>query len=384
MTGKRASERPFVDYYRTADISPVHQDISNLALHFERRSSLYRTLGILPRVVHGADVAEFGPGSGHNALYTASLGPRTYTLIDANPRGLRESRELLERHHPGLPIAFVESLVEDYRAPRAYEVVIAEGLIPGQHDPGAFARHIGETVKPGGILLVTTISPVSFTADLLRKLIAHRVAPPSLALMERVAILRDVLGPHLATLRGMSRPVDDYILDNITHPFSGRMFSIAEAIDALGETFEFYGSSPDFALDWRWYKTLVGTAREFNRHAQEQYFGALLNFLDYRFTFERHEPEFGRRIDELCQALYAATQALDFGEPVAWPAMLDGVEELAAHVVPRAPQTARSLREVTAYLRKADAGVPPRLADFEGYFGRGMQYVAFTRRGTEL
>ena len=384
MSGKRASERPFVDYYRNADISPVHQDISNLALHFERRASLYRTLGILPRVVQNADIAEFGPGSGHNALYTASLKPHSYTLIDANPRGLRESRELLAQHHPALPVTFVESLVEDYRAPGRYDVVIAEGLIPGQHDPGAFARHIGETVKPGGVLLVTTISPVSFTGDLLRKLIAHRVAPLSLPLMDRVAILRGVLGPHLATLRGMSRPVDDYILDNITHPFSGKMFSIADAIDGLGGDFEFYGSSPDFAQDWRWYKTLVGEGREFNRHARAQYYGAVLNFLDYRFTFDRHEPEFGERIEELCQALYAATQALDFGEQVGRTAMLDGVEELAAHVEARAPETARALREVLGYLRQPAGGPPPQLGDFETYFGRGMQYVAFTRKGTGL
>jgi len=34
---------------------------------------------------------EVGPGSGHNAIYTALLKPASYTLVDGNPRSLAET-----------------------------------------------------------------------------------------------------------------------------------------------------------------------------------------------------------------------------------------------------------------------------------------------------
>ena len=75
----------FVSFYAENRISPVAQDLSDLRRHFQRRESLFRSLGILPLLVQGASVIEFGPGSGHNALYTASLKPATYTLVEGNP-----------------------------------------------------------------------------------------------------------------------------------------------------------------------------------------------------------------------------------------------------------------------------------------------------------
>mgnify|MGYP006176012067 CR=1 FL=1 len=47
-----------------------------------RRDSLYRVLGLPPSFVRGRSVIEFGPGSGHNALFTASLAPARYVLVD--------------------------------------------------------------------------------------------------------------------------------------------------------------------------------------------------------------------------------------------------------------------------------------------------------------
>lgn len=70
-----ANPRAFIDYYSENAISPVSQDISDIGKHFRRRDSLFRLLGLLPTFVRGRTVLEFGPGSGHNALYTASLKP---------------------------------------------------------------------------------------------------------------------------------------------------------------------------------------------------------------------------------------------------------------------------------------------------------------------
>ena len=89
-------DRPaFVGFYESNNISPVSQDISDLNRHFQRRESLFRSLGLVPTFVRGIKVLEFGPGSGHNALYTASLSPEQYELVDGNLKGAQETRERL-------------------------------------------------------------------------------------------------------------------------------------------------------------------------------------------------------------------------------------------------------------------------------------------------
>ena len=80
----------FVDFYTKHDISPVQQDISSLEKHFQRRESLYKILGIIPVFLKGKKIIEFGPGSGHNAIYTATLNPGQYVLVDGNKRGIQE------------------------------------------------------------------------------------------------------------------------------------------------------------------------------------------------------------------------------------------------------------------------------------------------------
>ena len=85
----------FVDFYNKHGISPVSQNISNLEEHFKRRNSLLTSLGIPAIFVKGSSVLEFGPGSGHNATYIASLSPNRYHLVDGSDVGIRETERLL-------------------------------------------------------------------------------------------------------------------------------------------------------------------------------------------------------------------------------------------------------------------------------------------------
>src|SRR6266481_6089335 len=83
-----------LEFYQRHRISPVRQDIQDLQAHFARRAALYRHLGVLPGFLRGRTVLEFGPGSGFNSLYTASLLPSRYLLVEANPRGIDDIRQL--------------------------------------------------------------------------------------------------------------------------------------------------------------------------------------------------------------------------------------------------------------------------------------------------
>ncbi len=373
--------RPFVDFYRDNEISPVHQDLGDMQRHFERRQNLYRTMGIPGHLLAGRDVLEFGVGSGHNALYTASLRPASYTLVDANPYGLNEAQHLFATYVPECKPRFVTSLIEEYLGPPA-DLVICEGTIPFQHDPAAMARQIASFVRPGGLLVLTTIDDVSYLAESLRRLACEWIAPAALAPAERLEILRPLLAPHLATLTGMSRPLDDWIWDNILQPLAHGPFSIPQAIAALDHDFDFYGASPSFVTDWRWYKELVGSAGAFNARASDAYRADVINFLDCRTgALPPLAAADGATVVELCEQI--VTIVLERAAEPAPARAADVVaplRRLREIVAPASPGTAAALDEALAMFSSGDFSGFGEAAAFRSFFGRAQQHVTFVRR----
>jgi SAM-dependent methyltransferase len=374
--------RPFVDYYGEHDISPVAQDIEDLKRHFERRASLYRSLRIPPLYVQGRDVIEFGPGSGYNSIHTEHLGPRRYVLVDANPRGIEETTALLKRTYPGASnYEVIPSLIEEFDSPERFDLVLAEALVPFQRDPAAFIRHISRWAKPGGILVLTCADAPTILGEVGRRLIAYRIAGRGLPEHERVKALVPIFEPHLRTLTSMSRPVEDWIYDNVLIPFVGRTFGIDEAIEALGADFDVYGSSPEFAVDLRWYKQIYGNQRAFNERWTDAYFENMLNFLDCRVTVPAHDAALGREIAERCRRLYETMQAIEASAGQREASEASPLIREIVRLAEGSPQTARALNELAGVLEAEPLGNPNgHLNEFVSYFGRGMQYLSFIRR----
>ena len=368
--------RPFVDYYRSNDISPVAQPLD--ARHATRRDSLYRLLGLAPVLVRGKRVLEFGPGSGHNSAHTASLGPQRYILVDANPRGLRETAANLAPF-TNVDVVIVDALVETYDTDERFDIVLAENVIPTQHEPAAFLRRIAAFAGPGGIVVCTTTDAVSIFAESGRRALAHRLAPMELPLAERVGRLRPVFAPHVATLPGMSRTLDDWILDNVTQPFFGSLLGPVEAIEALDGAFEIYGGSPHVLVDWRWYKDLIGDARRFNQRAIDKYQTHALNLLDMRETFAAHDAAFGRELSAAALAFFQELQTRETAGTTGHSAAYrEAIEHVRALVEPRAPRTGAAIAELLRQLDGGSAGADAA-DNLAAFWGRGTQYLSFLR-----
>ena len=355
-------KRPFVDFYRELAISPVHQDLSDPRKHVARRAALYRHLRIPPLYVRGARVIEFGPGSGYNALYTASLKPKRYVLVEHNPRGVADMRELFERFSVE-NAEIVESLAEDFHGDERFALVIAEGMLPYAVGPIDLVKKIASFVEPDGILIVTCVDGPGAFDTVARRLIGWRVVPPEVLARERVAPLCAVFDSHLQTLPGRSRPTEDWVLDNIVQPFTGSLFSIPDALDALDGRFDAYGALPDFLGDWRWYKA-VPEGADPNRNA-----------------LPPHDEQLGAYVVQRCDLVYRLMQARENAGEATLPAILDAVRELSAAVRELAPGTAASLDALLAFL--AAPGEPDwrLLGAFLPYFSRGAQYVSLIGRG---
>lgn len=372
----------FLDFYRKNNISPVAQDIRDLERHYGRREALYRLLGIAPQALRDRDVIELCPGSGYNSIYTMSLAPRSYTLVDGNPTGLEQAKALFAQYHPGAAgVEFFLSLINEYQTKRTFDFVFCESAIPFQNDPQAFARDLCRFLAPGGILVLTCVDAVSFIGEASRRLLAARYADPAAPVADRLEKLRPVFASHLAALPGASRPIDDWILDNIIHPIRGAFFSIADAVKTLdGQGLEFYGSSPDFLTDWRWYKDIVPGKALWNDRMCESYMRNTLNFMDCRYVRPEQSVEFGLRLTSYCDTLWAHIRDFEDGDTGAYAAAVETLQALGNFVAPAAPQTAQSLNELIAALAQPAVGMP-HLPNFCSLFGRATQYVSFLKKG---
>jgi SAM-dependent methyltransferase len=374
-------------FYRRHQISPVRQDIRDLGAHFGRRAALYRHLGILPAFLRGRTVLEIGPGSGFNSLYTASLEPSRYVLVEANPRGVDDIRELFS-NYPGCEgrVEVVSALADDYYPERPFEFVFCEGMLAlaGLPDPARLLRTVARHAAPGGVLVITCIDAVSQLAEVLRRFIAQWLIDPADDLGRQVQRLLPVFSPHLSTVKGMTRRHDDWIVDNLLNPASiGPLLSIADAVAVLSGEFDVFGASPRFLIDWRWYKDIAGENDRFNEIALADYWANLHSLLDYRGVSPPRDPAENRRLSDACVAVRQAVEEYERGRDGGIPAVIAGVlDTIAAGVAAFSPATAGAIAELAAILRRptidaAAVAASPRLAP---WFGRGQQYLSFSRR----
>lgn len=372
---------PYLNFYGKHDVSPVVQDISNLATHFQRRDSLYRFLGIPPAFVANRRVIEFGPGSGHNALFTASLRPSHYVLVDGNPRGVTETRQNLARHFGDDPsLTVIESTFEEFMTDERFDLVLAEGFLPHVSDPLTLLRRLARFVAPGGVLVITTVSPASILSENLRRLIRTGIVAPNAEPAEQIAALLPVLGPHLATLKGMSRSHEDWLMDNIVQPVRhAKLLPIPQAIAALADEFDAYGLSPAIATDPRWYKDVHGDERGFNARVTACCERRVAALIDYRCDPADHDEATGRAIETECMALWTCMNAIEAEDCIA-PAIpaLPILERLSRLLRPLLPKTAEALDEASACF----AGHIPlsEMRLFPSLWGRGQQYLSLIRR----
>jgi len=376
-----------LEFYRRHRISPVRQDIHDLRAHFGRRAGLYRHLGILPGFVRGRTALEVGPGSGFNSLYTASLGPSRYVLLEANPRGVDDIRQLFS-HYPGLAerIEVIPASVDDYAGTERFTFVFCEGMLAlaGVPDPRMLLRTVARNTEPGGVLVITCIDAVSDFSEVLRRFIAQWLIDPARELAGHVEQLLPVFAPHLSTLAGMNRRHDDWIVDNLLNPASiGPLLSIPDAIAALADQFDVFGASPRLLTDWRWYKAIAGESDRFNELAVEAYWANVHNLLDYRGVWAPRDRIDNQRLYDACATVRGAVREYERERDRSIIAVvLGGLDTIAASVRSFSPVTSDALAEVRAALAQPtlDAAAVAASRGFGPWFGRGQQYLSFSRR----
>ncbi|EMY76243.1 methyltransferase domain protein [Leptospira weilii serovar Ranarum str. ICFT] len=344
-------------------------------MHYYRRESLYISLGILPGYIANRKVIEFGPGSGHNAVYTASLNPKIYTLVDGSKVGFEATKQRFIHQDK---IEVVHTLFQDFHSEIKYDLVIAEGCLPHQKEPLFLLDHICNAVDEGGLLLITTANGISYLTETLRRLIRDKFLSTNEPTEKQLRLLMPIYESHLKTLINMSRPIEDWILDSIIQPLQEvRLLSIPEVINHVDGRFEVLSSSPKFIDDWRWYKDINSKVKGYNQIALDSYFRKNLNFLDYRFTFVEHSKEFGMKLEELCNDTWNIMCEIERNEDGDWGRLYTNLSDILNLLLEPAPETAKALNEIIIWLKEGDVDKP--LLNFPYWWGRGQQYLSLMK-----
>jgi SAM-dependent methyltransferase len=381
------SQVSLVDFYRRHGISPVRQDISDLEAHFTRRAALYRHIGLLPLFVRGKRVLEIGPGSGFNSLYTATLRPSQYVLLEGNPAGVADIERLFADFaelREGLEI--VAALVDDYTPAERFDFVLCEGVLglAGVPDPAQMLKSVAAFVNPGGVLVITCIDALTNFPEALRRMFAQLAIEPSMPLAEQVELLLPMFTPHLRSLPGMSRRHDDWIIDNLLNPASiGPVLSIPDAVQAIETSFDFFAASPHYCVDWRWYKAILPGSERFNEVAVDQYWRQAHNLFDYRELHAPRDPQLNRALYKACDDARLLIREYESTRDRAIVNVFVGrLREIATLTRAFSATTAGAFDEAAGLLARLPVR-PEAVASAKqlgAWFARGQQYVSFSRK----
>ncbi len=307
------------EYYRGQQVLPTFADFRGAA-ELERYAALRAAVlrdraGLPPAIFNGAEVLEFGPDSGENALVFAMWGARL-TLVEPNERAHDAIRSYFERFEQGSSLrALSTAHVLDYDDPLRYDVVVAEGFIytvqPTRAWLGAFRR----LLRDDGLFLVTYYERCGALFELALRAL-HRMHRRATGLGAETSAARlyaakwDAI-PH-------TRRFESWVMDVLENPFvrASTFIDAATFLDDLAATgFALYASHPhyDDALAMEWLKR-VPAPEERTERAKAHVERSTLSFLAGRKLYagdHRRAAEFAREAQALVSDVDALIEADD-------------------------------------------------------------------------
>jgi SAM-dependent methyltransferase len=383
-----------LNYYLQHGISPVRYRMDEAGAHFDRRDSLYRSLGLPPVAFKGADVLEVAPGSGQNSLFAATCGPATLTLVEPNPVGRRD----IEASYAGLRVphtkpCLIATKLQDFNPGRRFDVVICENWLGALPHEVELIKKLASLLAPGGVMVLTVVPLSGFFPNIMRKLLALRILPADLGFEEKSDALVEVFGPHLATIPNMTRSHRDWVHDCMVNPhYLNVGLPLGTVLSAVGSELEALATFPRFSTDWRWFKGLTGADRRFNEELLAAEAANLPTFVDYRKTYPVQPADTNRDLNARFLSLHALAidwqRAHEAGQTVRMVELGAEIAVLVGAIERRLAEIDPDLGEAVAELGEVWSKVNPTAADvrdmrrFGAMFGRETVYLSLTRPRT--
>lgn len=357
----------------------------------QRRESLYNKLGILPFAFKGAAVLEVAAGTGHNSLYLAQLKPARLLLLEPNATAVEHVRAAYAGFDlPHTAPEIVTQTLQEFEPAESFDVVLCENWLGNSAQELALLDKLSHLVAPGGALVLTTVAPIGFVPNLLRRFLVPYLVSPDMDFEAKSAVLEEAFAPHLNTLGAMTRNTRDWVQDNMLNPaYFGLCLSIPAVIERLRAHFDVVGASPSFAEDWRWFKSLAGQDRKINEHILDEYWRKSHNYLDHRQPATPGDPGTANRMERLAYKILSAVEAHEdahIGHPTRVLSATAKVRELLLEFIEALPAELPAVKALQEFADLA-FGLPAGAVDavshmkhFSSLFGRETSYLSLVRR----
>lgn len=249
----------YLEYYGKHHISPVKQDINDLERHYERRRKLYRQCGIPVMAFRNAEILEVGPGGGYNTLAFFHWGSKHVDLVEANPKGIEDMRELFtENAIDENKYEIFPCMIEKFETDKKYDIVVAEGFLPNLYNQKEVIDRLRSLTAENGVVVITCSEDVGFFIEIMKRLIGGGMTAHIEEYDRKVECLAGLFTPQLARLKGVSRSPEEWVQDQILNPaaVNGTELTLLQAMVYFGDEFDVLGSSPRMFTDYSWYKDI--------------------------------------------------------------------------------------------------------------------------------
>jgi SAM-dependent methyltransferase len=382
---KPNDHNPYLSFYGKNKISPVTQDLSNFSLHLLRREKLYRTLGIPIIAFERKSILEVGCGGGYNTLAFLIWGAHM-DLVEPNSKAREEIEPLFTKHGVDLnQWKLYDATIETFNLQTGYDVVIAEGFLQCIPNKAQVVDKLSAAVKNGGVVVVTCADDISFFFELLKRIIGFRLIQiyNEDRFTGQVELLSKAFASHLDSLQFASRPVNDWVIDNLVNPEPyGDFLSIADCIDLFNNEFEFLGSSPRMFTEYSWYKDVQSDQKcQVKERFYTNWHRLLMVGMPESVRSKGENIRLKERIYALRQCIEEHGNRIDERNHGAILRHLEKVGDLAAGMDPR---ILKVIKEVS-HLLCDDALTPEKVSNAEHFktaFGCGQQYVSMVKNHT--
>lgn len=377
------SKNDYLEHYTKHNISPVRQNIFDIKSHILRRASLYRTLGLLPSSFTGKKVLEVGPGSGFNSFVNVQWNPSKYVLVEPNPTGVLHIKSLFNEQYNS-KIEIVNKRIEDFFPDEQFDIVLCEGMIPGLKNKEQILTKLDSLLKDEGVLVITCADEISMFFEIIRIFFAHKLTKDLNGFDEKIQVAINAFGSHLDTLSGFNRLKEDWCADSLFgFAHFNYDFSLKKCAMFLGDKYFIYHTSPNIFTDYRWYKELPLTPKEFNQHLIDQFDMRKHNLIHYQVITPDREKERNEELLNLCkQAMLEVYNSVKYDDSDAEKKLIDIIGMMQKNLLDTDLKIINALKEIQEIIENKDYTVKAINSKYMcliSAFGRGQQYISLCK-----
>jgi hypothetical protein len=341
------------EYYGRQDIAPTFADLRDEAAVADYQSArealLVGRLALPIPFFRGAEVLEYGPDTGENAMVFARWGARM-TLVEPALAAHSKVGSYFERFAPaGALRELVVADVLTYVCERRFDMVVAEGFVYTISPKTAWLDAFRRALVPGGLVLVSYYERTASLFELMLRVpfaaLRRRDGCDRLAAAERLYRPKWDRIPH-------TRSFDSWVLDVLENPFVRLHYFIDASelvVDAAASGFGLHSSWPSYrdGLENAWGKRPT-TKQETLARTRAHLRRSVLTFVLGTKAYLVNDAESDRLTALVERALTYSDALIDADDPA------------------RSRSLAATLRELAAATREASTIVDSSAALLEG------------------